>query len=246
MDFNHHLWGEVVADGPDYCHWGGRRQSQRLVSLLSANYKDRVLEVCCGRGGMLRLVSHDVSAYGVDLSGEAVGYARRQGLQAVQANALKLPFAGAAFTKLLSQDADAWMLDKKRLALELRRVAAPGALLIVQTYARSAKMPQYLIEETNRLLSRCGYTECEVPVLERMPAILESAGWKIESEATPHDLYARGNQQMIDRLEHRRRSIVSRYGRESVVDLGNLLRFEKKLFEERFWTGHLFIAGALA
>ena len=244
MYFNHGLWGEVVPDGPDYCHWGGRVQSRSVLNLLGITSGDRVLEICCGRGGTLQHLAETRFVFGIDLSGEALQWAKQKELAVAQANALRLPFKNGVFTKILSQDADAWMYNKEHLAQELHRVAKDRCKLVIQTYARSEMMPADLVNMTNSFLKRCGYSEHELPVVERVSAILEMSGWHVEQNTSLHSLYTADNEQMIRRLKRSKEAIETRYRRSDVVAVEKLLRHERFLFRNHFWTGMLLVARA--
>ena len=101
---------------------------------------DRVLDVCSGMGGPARYIAWQsgCDVTGLDLTASrvdgataltaAAGLAER--VRFVQGNALAMPFADAAFTLAVAQEAFAHIPDKPRLVAECARVLQPGGRLV--------------------------------------------------------------------------------------------------------------------
>ena len=110
-------------------HWwfrGRRRLLRALLGRVGAG--GRLLDAGCGTGGNLAFFGPGV---GVDPAAEAVAACRARGLDVVQAGLEALPFADAAFDVVLATDVLEHVEDDVAALRELRRVAAPGAVLLV-------------------------------------------------------------------------------------------------------------------
>src|SRR3990172_12360899 len=86
--------------------WEGRRV---LIKMLLGNRKyKKILDIGCGTGETLtylKTIYPKSDLYGVDLSGEAVKYAKKRGHKNIRkANALKLPFKNNFFDAVLFLD----------------------------------------------------------------------------------------------------------------------------------------------
>ena len=98
----------------------------------------RVLDIGSGSGyGTADLAQHASSAVGIDLSGEAVDYARREyplgNLSFLPASALALPFADAAFTLVTAFEVIEHLADWRTVLSEARRVLHPDGVFLVST-----------------------------------------------------------------------------------------------------------------
>src|SRR4029079_13025367 len=86
----------------------------------------------CGTGRNLAEFGALGTAAGVDPSPEAIAFCHRRGLREVSAAGLEqLPFGDAEFDLILATDVLEHIPHDEVAARELRRVAAPGALLMV-------------------------------------------------------------------------------------------------------------------
>lgn len=241
------IWDYVLPDGRRFCHWGGVRQSKVLARLLKITNADRVLEVCCGAGGTVSFMAEGAIVCGVDISHEAVltatraAYGDRKAFLTADAN--RLPFRDGAFTKILSQDGDAWLRPAKGLLMdEIWRVTAPGGLFIYQTYARFCGTPERIVRKTKRLLRACGFTETSVPHVEELTKMFETAGFTVTAKRDLQRVYALDNLRMLRCLRRNERMIYRSFSPEKVNRLATLLRWEKMLFTKRWWTGVRIIA----
>jgi SAM-dependent methyltransferase len=100
----------------------------------------RVLDVGCGTGDYLRVMAPLIApgpAVGVDLSAALVARARQreapaEALVSFQVgDACELPFAAAAFDRVVANQILLHLADPWRAVAEMRRVLAPGGLLSV-------------------------------------------------------------------------------------------------------------------
>jgi SAM-dependent methyltransferase len=114
-----------------------------LVDLAAPRPGDRVLDVACGTGAVIREVAHRVgssgSLSGVDLNPTMLETAARRSateapIEWREASAIDLPFPGASFDLVLCQQALQFVDDPERAIREMRRVLADGGRLAVATW----------------------------------------------------------------------------------------------------------------
>jgi ubiquinone/menaquinone biosynthesis C-methylase UbiE len=105
-----------------------------FVQLLAARPGERLLDVACGPGLLLRAAAErGLHAAGVDLSGEAVAMARRYvpAADVRQGNAERLPFADGQFDCVTCIGSVERFLDRQAALREMLRVGAPAARFLV-------------------------------------------------------------------------------------------------------------------
>jgi SAM-dependent methyltransferase len=99
--------------------------------------RGRVLDVACGTGYGTAMLG----AVGVDLSLEALRYARRHPAPYVAADAARLPF-GRTFDSVVSFETIEHVADPGRFVAECARVLKPGGAFIVSTPNRELWSPR--------------------------------------------------------------------------------------------------------
>jgi len=116
-------------------HWWFRSRRRVLWALVHRSHlmpSLRILDAGCGTGRNLVEFARLGSAEGVDTSQRAVEFCHRRRLQGVQlAPVEQLPFEDDRFDLLLATDVIEHVADDGLALAELRRVAAPGAHLII-------------------------------------------------------------------------------------------------------------------
>jgi ubiquinone/menaquinone biosynthesis C-methylase UbiE len=117
-------------------HWWFRSRRRFVWALMhraGISSPARVLDAGCGTGrNLLEFGKLAPEAEGVDFSEEAVAFCRRRGLEGVrQARLEELPFPDDRFDLLIATDVIEHLEDDRRALVELRRVAAPGAQLVI-------------------------------------------------------------------------------------------------------------------
>lgn len=117
-------------------HWWFRGRRAVLWAMLRSvgvPSAPRVLDAGCGTGrNLAEFGALGPAAAGVDPSPDAIAFCRRRGLDGVREAGLEqLPFADGAFDLILATDVLEHIDRDDLAAAELRRVAAPEALLIV-------------------------------------------------------------------------------------------------------------------
>lgn len=124
-------------------HWwfAGRRRIlrsflNRIFTSLPAGDK-RILDVGCGTGANLELLSEFGQAEGVDVSADALAFCRQRGLTHVkQGEAENLPYPDETFNLVTALDVVEHLDDDVAGLKEMRRVLRPGgrALLFVPAF----------------------------------------------------------------------------------------------------------------
>jgi SAM-dependent methyltransferase len=116
-------------------HWWFRGRRAVIWALLrraGVPSGARLLDAGCGTGRNLAEFGRLGSAQGVDPSPQAIDFCRRRGLSDVRKASLDaLPFSGGAFDVILLTDVLEHVADDAGALAELRRVAAPGARLVI-------------------------------------------------------------------------------------------------------------------
>jgi ubiquinone/menaquinone biosynthesis C-methylase UbiE len=117
-----------------------------MIDLLEVGAGDRVLDVGCGPGlAVAYAAASDSRAVGVDASPTMVRQAGRRNRAAIRrgrveihrADATRLPFADATFTKVGSLNSLQFWTDPDQGLAELHRVLEPGGTVAVVLMARS-------------------------------------------------------------------------------------------------------------
>jgi SAM-dependent methyltransferase len=155
-------------------HWWFRGRRAVLWALLhraGLPERPRVLDAGCGTGRNLAEFGRLGTARGVDPSPQAIAFCRRRGLGDVAEAGLEaLPFADGAFDLILATDVLEHVERDDVAASELRRVAAPGALLVVTVPAYRWLWSHH--DDSHHHLRRYS--------APRLRARLAAAGWRAE------------------------------------------------------------------
>jgi len=155
-------------------HWwyiGRRRIIASLVEQICRDVKDRrprILDVGCGTGANLLLLSQYGDAEGVDISEDALMFCRERGLEQVKLGAgEELPYENGTFDLVTAFDVVEHMDDELVGLREMRRVLRPGGkvLLFVPTFMFlwglqdevSNHRRRYRLPELRRRLDEAGF-----------------------------------------------------------------------------------------
>ena len=109
-----------------------------ILGVLALDAGDRLLEIGCGGGLLLRdALTHGATATGIDHSEDMVGLARERapGAEVLLASAERLPFADAGFTAVAMSVVFFFLEAPIRVLGECRRVLAPRGRVAVYTTA---------------------------------------------------------------------------------------------------------------
>ncbi|HET6978264.1 MAG TPA: class I SAM-dependent methyltransferase [Pyrinomonadaceae bacterium] len=190
-------------------HWwytGRRKILARFVDEICRQVTDRrpkILDVGCGTGANLLMLSEFGDAEGVDISEDALAFCRERGLDKVRlGNGEELPYADSTFDLVTGLDVVEHMDDDLAGLCEMRRVLRPGGrvLLFVPTFMFlwglqddvSNHRRRYRLPELRRVLDKAGF-EIEratyanitffLPILV-VRKLMRLTGIKTESENT--------------------------------------------------------------
>jgi SAM-dependent methyltransferase len=155
-------------------HWWFRGRTAVVGALfkrLDLPHMPRILDAGCGTGRNLQHYAQLGPAQGIEPSSDAVQFCRERGLDNVRQGTLEdLPFEAASFELLVATDVLEHVDDDIVALRELRRVAAPGAALVLT-------VPAYRwlwSGEDDRLGHRRRYTRTE------LRRVVEQSGWRIQ------------------------------------------------------------------
>lgn len=155
-------------------HWwyiGRRRIIAGFVKEICSQIDDRrprILDVGCGTGANLILLSEFGDAEGVDISADALAFCRERGLEKVHLGAAEeLPYEDGVFDLVTALDVVEHMDDDVAGLREMRRVLRPGGriLLFVPTFMFlwgvqddvSNHRRRYRLPELRRVVSEAGF-----------------------------------------------------------------------------------------
>ena len=188
-------------------HWWYTGRRKILTSFVEdicrrvTDRRPRILDVGCGTGANLLMLSHYGDAEGVDISEDALAFCREHGLEKVKLGAgEELPYDDGTFDLVTALDVVEHMDDDLAGLREMRRVLRPGGrvLLFVPTFMFlwgvqddvSNHRRRYRLPELQRVLEQAGF-EIErmtyanitffLPIL-LMRKLMRLTGIKAESE----------------------------------------------------------------
>ena len=128
------------VEGKHWWFYGRRKIIEGFVERISckiAKRKPRILDVGCGTGANLQMLSQFGAAEGVDVSSEALEFCRARGLAKVKQGAAEtLPYEDASFDLVTGLDVVEHLDDDLSGLREMHRVLRPGgrALLFVPAF----------------------------------------------------------------------------------------------------------------
>ncbi len=158
-------------------HWWHIGRRKILSTFVEANCRQvtdrrpRILDVGCGTGANLLMLSKYGDAEGVDISEDALSFCRERGLEKVKLGAgEELPYEDGTFDLVTAFDVVEHMDDDLAGLSEMRRVLRPGGkvLLFVPTFMFLWGLQDDVSHHRRRY---------RLPELER---VLEQAGFEIE------------------------------------------------------------------
>ena len=155
-------------------HWWYTGRREILSSFLEdicqrvTDRRPRILDVGCGTGANLLMLSKYGDAEGVDLSEDALAFCRERGLENVKLGAAeKLPYEDGTFDLVTALDVVEHLDDDLGGLSEMRRVLRPGGrvLLFVPTFMFlwglqddvSNHRRRYRMPELRRVLEQAGF-----------------------------------------------------------------------------------------
>jgi len=170
----------------DQDHYGGIDANDALAHRAGIGEGSRMADFCAGLGGPARYYAH---CYGADVTGieltparikGAEELTRRVGLQdavrVVRGNVMQVPLPDACVDVVGSQEALLHVPDKERTLAEAFRILKPGGRIAFTDWV--AHRPLSLADSE---LMRQGMVAIRLQSLQKYTAVLEAAGFKIQS-----------------------------------------------------------------
>jgi SAM-dependent methyltransferase len=172
QEMQHHTY--AIMDGVEGSHWWfvGRRAilESFLEQIVPPGSRPRILDIGCGTGANLEMLSQFGDAEGVDVSEEALEFCRKKGLAAQKGLAEKLPFPDNSFDITTALDVVEHLDDDVAGLKEMHRVTKAGgaSLIFVPAFMWLWGVQDDISHH------RIRYTKRQI--VER----LEKAGYKVE------------------------------------------------------------------
>ncbi|GJE56834.1 MULTISPECIES: class I SAM-dependent methyltransferase [Methylobacterium] len=194
-------WDEPDAVGPSQARAGfGRAQarlSEHLIAMLDLQPGDRVLDVGCGFGGTLHAICRThpgVMPFGINIDARQLRVCLRSDAAAanaawVAADACRLPFADAAFDRLLCVEAAFHFASRSAFFAEAHRVLPRGGVLVMSDFvlARPPLPPGTIAAFADRLEADFGPWPALWTSLDEIRCNAERAGFALGmTDATAH------------------------------------------------------------
>lgn len=141
-----------------------------MIRLLSPQSHDKILEVGCGGGSLLkRLETYSTTVIGLDSSAEAVRIAKGSvnNCEVILGDARRMDFADGSFDKLASQHLIEHFSDGHEVLKEWKRVLRDNGILVIATpnidypdkslFYDESHAHLYSMKELRRLTEASGY-----------------------------------------------------------------------------------------
>jgi dolichol-phosphate mannosyltransferase len=159
-------------------YWQRRRHR---IAISWARGADRVLDIGCGSSVIIQSLNN---AVGMDVSMGKLRFLRRRGIELVRGSAFSLPFRDDAFDCVISSQVIEHIPYDDVLFTEMKRVLAPGGLLIIGTPDYST-LGWQIIEPLYGTLMPGGYRDEHIThyTRESLSGILVDRGFVHEETA---------------------------------------------------------------
>jgi dolichol-phosphate mannosyltransferase len=159
-------------------YWQRRRHR---IAISWARGADRVLDIGCGSSVIIQSLNN---AVGMDVSMGKLRFLRRRGIELVRGSAFSLPFTDDAFDCVISSQVIEHIPYDDVLFTEIKRVLAPGGLLIIGTPDYST-LGWQIIEPLYGTLMPGGYRDEHIThyTRESLSGILVDRGFVHEETA---------------------------------------------------------------
>jgi SAM-dependent methyltransferase len=125
------------AEETQWWYAGMRAISLALLGRAPGALRGRFLDAGCGTGNNLVRLGGMGSAFGIDLSPDALAFCRSRGVAVARGSVLSLPFGDGLFDCVTSFDVlyHRWVADDRAAVTEMARVLRPGGHLLVRVPA---------------------------------------------------------------------------------------------------------------
>jgi ubiquinone/menaquinone biosynthesis C-methylase UbiE len=184
----------LIREG-DYAHAGEEEAIERSFRSISKNEDSRLLDVGCGRGGSADYLRRNGwgQVEGIDRDSESIEYARGTYTEVGfhVCDVLDVPRTVTRTFDVIYMLNAFYAFDRQREALaELRKVAKPGAQLVIFDYtvgANAGEMPNPMMPHAIRL--------------SEIAAMLRDAGWEPGAVEDLNVEYARWYAEFVQRIQ---------------------------------------------
>ena len=116
------------------CYWWSVIQRKEVTYALrrfsDSGSKGKILDVGCGAGVLLSVLSQDARVYGTDLSIKACEFSKRKGINVLQADAHCLPLKDNSFNVVFALDLIEHIEDELTVLKQIYRVCSEGGICI--------------------------------------------------------------------------------------------------------------------
>lgn len=131
------VYQKIMAhEEKDWWYRGLRNILLSYLKKFSTDEKGKVLDVGCGTGFLMKMLSEKLEVYGIDPSSEAIKLAQSKGLKsAIQASIEKIPFPDNYFGVVFCVDVLEHVKNDVKALKEMYRVLKPGGIAILNTPA---------------------------------------------------------------------------------------------------------------
>jgi ubiquinone/menaquinone biosynthesis C-methylase UbiE len=140
----------------------------------------KILEVCCGQGGTAAYLTESADFTGVELSSEAVKFAKQHWphFTFIEGDASRLDFADNLFDTIIAKEAIEHLIDAEKALSEWFRVLKPGGKLVLTTPNRDS-----LHLRINRAAGHndflCSWDHVKEFTYSEMAGMIGNAGFRI-------------------------------------------------------------------
>jgi ubiquinone/menaquinone biosynthesis C-methylase UbiE len=128
------FYDNIYHHGGYLSHYVYNKQMLKLLKITSTDGKrPKLLDIACGQGTLLALAEEFAETYGVDISKEAIKKASQNAklTKFKVASAEKLPFKANQFDFVTCMGSMEHFYDMDKALREMRRVAKPGAKIMI-------------------------------------------------------------------------------------------------------------------
>jgi ubiquinone/menaquinone biosynthesis C-methylase UbiE len=178
--------GHAADDDYDvFAPQASRRLIDQFVRLSVLAPHTRVVDLGCGSGTFTHLLQRaGYDCVGLDISGKLldVGHRKHPGIQFLQGDIERLPFADASFDGVLLSGVVHHFPDASRCAAEVFRILRPQGRFVAFDPNRMNPFMWLYRDPTSPFYSSLGVTSNERPVLaHQVAAVFERAGFDVSS-----------------------------------------------------------------
>lgn len=190
-------------------YWWNIGRREILKSTLNRNLVFKrglsILDVGCGAGGNIKILGEFGSVTGLDISEEALKFAKTHGIfkNLVRGNAERLPFADGSFDLVSALDVLEHIPDDQRAIQEMFRVLKKGGFALVTVPAHQwlwsrhdealHHLRRYTTDELRRKLCEAGFR-----IVERSHFVVPAIFFLCFKKMTRYLQKIQGAKEMID------------------------------------------------